>query len=137
MTELIAVVAVVAILAAIAVPNYRRTIERNYWRQAQDLLLTIYYGEQAYYSISSPSKYRGPLSETSSMSEWRLIYMDNPNLVGAIPISYTVTTSVGDSKFTAQAKRLGGDCDTSTLKIDEARTFTPNPTTTLCWCGSC
>ena len=47
--ELIMIVIVIAVLTAIAVPTYTKTMERGYWRQANDLLMTIYHGQRSYF----------------------------------------------------------------------------------------
>jgi prepilin-type N-terminal cleavage/methylation domain-containing protein len=116
--ELLVVVIVIAILAAVAIPNYRRSIERGYWRQANDLLLTIYHGERAYFLTNN--KYHGPLDASKSMDEWRKIHMDNPN-TGGIPVDFRVTAAAAPPGFKATAKRVGGPCDNKTQTIDEQR----------------
>jgi prepilin-type N-terminal cleavage/methylation domain-containing protein len=44
LTELIIVVVIIAILAAMAAIGYTKTVERSYWREARDILLTVYAG---------------------------------------------------------------------------------------------
>ncbi len=102
LTELMAAVAIVGILAAMAVPNYRKMVELGYLREAQDLLMTVYNGERAY-SFSHNGQYYDVLVEPVPSLEWRTIYTDNPNL-GGIPVNFTVTV-VGGTTFTATATR--------------------------------
>ncbi len=103
--EVMVVVVIVGILAAVAIPNYRTTIERGYMREADDLLMTIYNGERAYYL--NTSKYRA-LPIGSTMSDWREIYMDTPN-ISTIPITFRVeaNNSTVPPVFTATATRTG------------------------------
>lgn len=115
------------VLVAIGVPNYRRVLERGYFRQAQDLLLTIYSGERIY-----QSGYNEFFDDPSGMAQWRLIHMDNPNSA-VIPVSFSVTASGG--AFTATAKRVGGPCNDQTLTINQDRVMAPDPATTQCWSG--
>jgi len=137
MIELLIVVVILGVLAAIAVPGYRRTIERGYWRQAEQLLLTIYYGERAYFLINN--QYYGPLNEGSSMAQWRTIHADNPNLGSPPPVTFSVTAAGSGSAatFSATATRSSGPCPGAILQIKETRTLTPDPTTTTCWCAAC
>ena len=135
--ELLLTVVILGVLAAFAVPGYRRVIERGYWRQAQDLLLTIYYGERAYFLIND--QYYGPLGAGSSMAQWRTIHTDNPNLGSPPSVTFSVTAGGSGSAatFSATATRSDGLCSGATLKINETRTLTPDPTTTTCWCAAC
>ena len=116
--ELIAVVTILGILMVTGIVSYTSMVERSHRRAAQDLLLAIYYGEQAYQSINR--KFYGGLGPGSDATAWRTIYMENPNL-GSIPITFTVSGS--DTAFTATAAYSQGG---STMTVDESRV----------WCGS-
>jgi len=118
LVELMIVVLILGVLAGIALPTYSRTVERSYRQEAQDILYAVYQGERSYYLTNNA--YYGPLTDTSSMSEWRTIYMDNPNL-GSIPV--TVAVSVVGATFTATTTRNGGRCDGRTITIDQNRTL--------------
>ena len=115
-TELMIVAVIMAILAAIALPRYRKSIEQGYLREAQDLLLTIYNGERAYFFTHN--KYHGPIAP-GNMAGWREIYLDDPNL-GSIPVRFDVTAATATT-FDAQAVRQGGPCNGQTQTIDENR----------------
>ncbi len=123
LTEVMITVVIIGILAAIALPNYRRMIELGYLREAQDLLMTIYNGERAY-SFANNSQYYDVIAEAPPSTEWRTIYMDNPNL-GSIPVDFSVTAVGGASPtFTATAQRnppAGSPCSAS---IDQNRALT-------------
>ncbi|OGX41156.1 MAG: hypothetical protein A3C53_06330 [Omnitrophica WOR_2 bacterium RIFCSPHIGHO2_02_FULL_68_15] len=105
------VVVILAILAAVALPQYSKTIEVNYRQQAQDLLTTIYYGERAYRLANN--KFVIPAA-------WSDIFMDNP-AVGGAPITFEVTAAAEDT-FTAAATRAGGTlCNGQAITIDQDR----------------
>lgn len=118
LVELMIVVLILGVLAGIALPTYSRTVERSYRQEAQDVLYAVYQGERSYYLTNNA--YYGPLTDTSPMSEWRTIYMDNPNL-GSVPVAFAV--SVVGATFTATATRVGGRCNTRTVTIDQSRTL--------------
>jgi type IV pilus assembly protein PilE len=113
--EVLITVAIVAILAAVGLPQYRKAIERNYRQQAQDLLTTIYYGERAYRLANG--KFVVPVT-------WNDIFMDDPHVGAAPPIDYAVTAAAANT-FTATATRPAGTgpCAGQTLTIDETRTI--------------
>ena len=119
LVELMIVVLILGVLAGIALPTYSRTVERTYRQEAQDILYAVYQGERSYYLTNNA--YFGPLTDTSSMSEWRTIYMDNPNL-GSIPVTFTVGVP-GAGTFSATATRVGGRCAGHTVTIDQGRTL--------------
>ena len=117
--ELLMVVVIAAVLVAIAIPNYTRTVERGYWRQANDLLFTIYHGERSYF-LTNNDYVVGTLvacsGSTKCMAEWRKISMDDPSNAA---IEYSVT---GDTKsFTATARRTNGQCQNETQTINQDR----------------
>jgi len=115
--ELLVIAAILGILAAAAIPGYRKALERSYLREAQDLLLAIYSGQRAYFFMSGFY-----LDNPSSMAEWRLIHMDDPNITATIPVSFTVSAPSA-STFTSTATRLGGGpCVGNTATINQDRT---------------
>lgn len=119
LAELLIVVVIVGILASIAMPQYRRTLERGYRRGAEDILRTIYAGEEVYRSVSDS------YVTVAAGGDWALIYMDNPN-GGPIPATFTVTAggTAALPTFTATATRsVGGPCNDRTLTINQGRVF--------------
>lgn len=136
LTELLVAVVVAGILAAIALPVYQKMIERNYWRAAGDILLTIYAGERAYF-LTNGFYYNVNESAPNPMAEWRIIFMDNPN-IASIPITHAVTTSgTPPNAFTATATRNGGLCPSKTRTIDQDRV--DSGAGQACWpdCAGC
>lgn len=120
LTEIMIAVGLVSILAAMAVPQYRKTIELNYRQQAQDLLMTIYYGERAH-RVVNPTYVNVPSTPPSA---WNVIFMDSPQVGATPPITFEVTDAT-DVAFTATAARAGsGPCGGQTLTINQTRNVT-------------
>ena len=116
LTEVLVTVAIIGIMAGAAMPQFARTMERSYFREAETLLLTTYAGEQVFFTLNDT--YYAP-------GFWSNIYMDNPNLAG-IPVSFTAaaTGSGAAATFTGTAQRTGGGlCNGRTLTINQTRTF--------------
>lgn len=106
--EVLITVVILGIIAAIAVPNYRKTVNRGYRDQAENLLLAIYHGEQAYFY--GENKYLCGLNSSSKLDAWRKIYVDDPHLgkASSYPIEFNVaagSTGNCDTSFVAYAKR--------------------------------
>ena len=113
LAELMVTVAIVSILAAIAIPQYQKTIRRGHRQAAKDILRTIYAGEQVYKATN------GQFIPRSATDDWSVIFMDNPNAAGSpLPVTFTVTAPTADT-FTATATSAGKSCT-----INEAKTFT-------------
>ena len=113
--EIMVTVLIIGILASMALPQYQKTSELGYRRDAQDLLLTIYYGERAYFLANA--------EYTDPVGNWNKIYMENPN-IAAIPVAFKVPIAT-KLAFTARATRTaGGLCGGDILEIDETRTTT-------------
>ena len=114
-----AVVVIIGILASLSLIGYRKTVERGYWREAQDQLMTIYYGERSYF-FSNDDYLTVP--EGSGAATWRQIYVDNPGLSTAgNPVVFSATRTAGppNATFTATARRNGGPCNNLALTIDQ------------------
>lgn len=106
--ELLTAVAIVGITAAFAVPQYQKTMERSYYRAAQDILQAIWTGERVYFSKQTPNAYLGGL-DAQPTSNWGAIFMDNPNSGSPLPVTFRVDG--GGASFTAIARRNGGPCN--------------------------
>ncbi len=131
--EVMIVLVILAIIAGLAIPRFARTFERTYWDSSGQVLRAIYHGERAYFFTNNT--YFVPVNTTAS---WRQISMDNPNGNGAVAYAVAAgSTGLIATSFTATATRVGGACNGSTITINDQGTFTPDPTVTLCWCGSC
>ena len=110
--ELLVVVVIIAIVAAIGMPTYRKSIERNYWRGAQDVLRTIYSGEQVYWT--SEDTYVQPTACPAPDPAWRCIGMDDPNTAADPPTTFVVDNITVNS-FRVTAVRGDGRC----MSIDQ------------------
>jgi len=122
--EVLLVVVILGILAALAIPSMTRTVEYNYWRQAQRLLQMVYDGEQRYFDQTGTYK---QLTPPTVMGDWREIFMDDPNPPPQRPdikITFTVVTNrlvCGPSMpcFRAFARHLDPRGVTRTMWIDQ------------------
>ena len=129
LAELLMVVIVIAILAAIALPQYNRAVERGQWAASRDILQTIYAGEQFYAATNALPGTVLYVDPAGAGSTWRDIYMDDPN-TPSIPVTFSVLVAGGGATFTATAARAGGFCGGWTLTLDDTKTWTgpfPNP----------
>ena len=110
--EMLMVVIVAAILAAVALPTYRKTVEQSHWRTGRNLLQAIYSGERVYWTTNGTYVDPGAV--------WSTIYMDPPNTAD-------ITFGVGGVSavaFVATATRVGGGpCGGRTITINQARTL--------------
>lgn len=99
LAELSAVIIIIGILAAIAIPNMQRTVGQGHWQHAQQLLKLIHDGEQRYFDKENSYLKFGA---ASTMGGWRMIYMDDPHLPN-IPVTYAVTVTAPPPTFLATA----------------------------------
>lgn len=125
LAEVMIVVVILSILAAVSMPNYRRMVERNYLRQAEDILLAIYAGERAYYFSNNNTYYT-----VVTPANWRNIYVEDPNQGASPPVQFSVSCAATCATgFIAAATRTSGPCATWVQIIDQTRTFSgPWPT---------
>lgn len=110
--ELLIAVAIIAIMAAAAVPGYQKTTERTYWNQAQDVLRAIYAGEQVQWGANSV------FLNVATGGNWALIYMDNPNGAAAGQVQYW-TQGANATQFTGVARRSAGPNNNDCMRITE------------------
>lgn len=101
--EALITASVIAILAAVALPQYTRAVQRSYWRTARQLLETMYAGEQVYQTAKATY-----VDADACAPAWRCIYMDDPT-TATIPVAYavsgvTATTFLATATFTPTGK---------------------------------
>ena len=111
LTEILITVVIIGIIAAIAIPNYRKVMEKQRLRSSEDILKSIYYGEQAY-AAANTNLFK------AVGTNWSDIYMEDPN-VGGIGATFAVTTAAGNTTFTATATRGGGPCNANTRTVTQ------------------
>ncbi len=95
--ELVVVVVVIGVLAGIAIPTYRKTVEKQRGDKAKLILQTIYTAEKLY---KLDYNTYGSLNNLINNK-----YMDNPNAGGA-KFVYSIL-GVGATTFQARATRSG------------------------------
>jgi prepilin-type N-terminal cleavage/methylation domain-containing protein len=119
LAELLVVVMILGVLAAVAMPSYRRMVERNYLRQAEDILLAIYAGERAYYFSNNNNYY-----PVTVPADWKNIYVEDPNLGASPAVQFSVSCAGPcTAGFIATATRMNGPCATWVQIIDQTRQF--------------
>jgi type II secretory pathway pseudopilin PulG len=119
--ELMMVVVVLGILTSIAVPGYRKYIERSYFEASEDILLTAFAGERTYFFVNDELKY---CCSPFGVADWDTIYMENPNL-GPLPVAFSAK-SLGCGPppcFEAEGQRNGGPCDAKTVTYDQTHAW--------------
>ena len=120
--ELMITVAIIAILAAIALPNYTKYIVASHRTEAQSAMLSLaQYLESKYNaSFNYPAEASIPasLKNPSNVSAYYTISVSVANASQTYTITATPTSAQNDSM-----------CGTLTLKEDGAKT----PTTSGCW----
>ncbi|MBI3322042.1 MAG: prepilin-type N-terminal cleavage/methylation domain-containing protein [Candidatus Omnitrophica bacterium] len=117
--EVLITVAIIAILATIAIPQYRTTVLCSQKRATRDILITIYSGEQVFQANNAT--YVDPpacLPPPTSPGPWRCIYMDNPNLGSQIPVTFSVG-GVSATTFLATAVAAGGQ----SMSVNQNKAF--------------
>lgn len=121
--EILIVVVILGIVAAFAVPGYRRSMEQSYFRSSQEILLTVYGGQRSYFFMN------GNYLRPPGVGNWSDIQMDDPNddLTTFLPVTFTwdavACPGAAPICFIAEASRTTGGCSTKVLTIDETRTF--------------
>ncbi len=113
MVEVLVAAATISVLAGIAVPNYRRTVERAHLRAARDVLLTIYAGEHVYASLND-----GDFVAIPENGDWSQIFMVNPNVDAATGATFEVDVFGGGTQFTVDGV-LSGQGKLGELAMDE------------------
>jgi len=114
LAELMVTIGLIAILAAVALPQFQKTIRRGHRQAAIDILRTIFAGEQVRKSVNGQF-----LALTDTSPNWNDIFMDNPNSV--LPVTFAVTATLGPPPtFTATATYTP---TSQTMTINQASTL--------------
>ena len=113
LNEVLITVAIIAIITSMVIPGFLRAVERGHWRGAQDVLLTLYAGEQVYEAVN-----RSYIDPVGCAPPWRCIYVDNPN--GGV-VTYTIDNA-SKTTFRATAARGDGRC----MSLDQTKVITFN-----------
>lgn len=115
--ELLATVAIVAILAAVAIPGFSKMVERAKVRDAETTLNAIFQAERIYRLDQTPLTY-GTLDDLVNHG-----YFTNPN---ANPNWLFRVPQQDTNTFTAEATRTGGSHVGNCLKIRQTGTMCQN-----------
>ena len=116
LTEVIVTVVIFGVLAAIAIPVYRKTIEKSFGDRARTVLKTIYTAQRLYKLYNN--RYDSSLNPGLADSLVGHDYLENPN-AGGLKFTYTITAADATA-FTAPATRNSGTNNTEFITINQA-----------------
>ena len=116
--EMLIVVAIIAIIASAAMPQYNRAVERGYWNSAGEILLAMYAGEQVARVASANNKFVD-VEPCPAGPNWACIYMDDPDTAA---VDYSINPGAGVN-FTAKATRTSSG---KFRTIDDTKAFGGN-----------
>ncbi len=125
LAELMTVVVIIGILAAIALPQFQKVAARHAWQRAQDVLKTIYAGERAYFFA------HGAYQSVVTPTDWQTINVMVP-IISGVPVDYTVTVSAPPPVFTATATDNNHAANQMTIDQDGKLCADPSVPPNLC-----
>jgi len=117
LVELIAVIIILGILAAVGIPQYRRAMERARGAEAYAGLANIQEAEKIYYTTN----------QTYLTTATPMTAAQQQSLDIALPQSgwnFGVASTDTSRNFTGTATRSAGPCATNTVTINEIGTIT-------------
>jgi len=136
--ELMIVVAVVGILAAVAYPSYREYVMRSHRTDAKSALLSAaqrmekFYTEKMTYNAATLGTAAGDIASTTSADGFYTIGFDTtPTAAGACSATATTNSSASDFRLcaTPTGAQSGDSCGIFSISNIGIKT----PTTTRCW----
>ena len=116
LVELIAVIIILGILAAVGMPQYRRAMERARGAEAYSGLANVQEAEKIYYASNEKYYTQSPLDDTGE----GILDISLPQTGWSFGISATDASK----DFTATATRSAGPCSSNTVKVDNKGTIT-------------
>lgn len=117
--EALVVLAILGALISVGTLEFVNAMERTYKRQARDVLLMIYAGEQTYYTLNNAY-----YDADATGNSWERLSMENPNPVdGAILYTVDVAGSGTGATFTAKATRQKGPKAGRQMTLDYNQIF--------------
>jgi len=120
LVELIVVVIIIGILAAVGIPQYRKALERSRGAEAYAGLGHIQEAEKVYYANNVA--YKNTDNPMMSADDQRVLDINLPQ-TGWI---FAVLSTDSSKDFTATAIRRSGPCQDLTVTMNETGTITDN-----------
>ncbi len=111
--ELMIVVAVIGILAAIGIPRFAAQKDKAYVAEAVNIMSAIRQGQLAYRLEHSTYK------NLTTTDNWDVIGMSNPNNSSA-KFEYTVTNADADSAIIEAEQTIAGPAQDEAIELDVA-----------------
>lgn len=136
--ELMIVVAIVGILAAVAYPSYREYVLRSHRTDAKSALLSAaqrmekFYTEKMTYDTATLGTAAGDIASTKSADEFYTIGFDTtPTAAGACSATATTNSTANDFRLcaTPTGTQSGDSCGIFSISNIGVKT----PTTARCW----
>ncbi|HOD67159.1 MAG TPA: prepilin-type N-terminal cleavage/methylation domain-containing protein [candidate division Zixibacteria bacterium] len=120
--ELMIVVVIIGILAALAIPRYMTASAKSKQSEAKAILKQVYEGERAYFHASENNTYWTPAAPASAGN--RTAFAELCVEIGASArYTYTITTAAGSFTATATAN-IDDDAVLDTWTINEQGVLT-------------
>ena len=116
LVELIAVVIILGILAAVGMPQYRKAMERARGSEAFSGLQNIQEGEKIYYATNQT--YLAPTAIPINAAEQQKLDISLP--MNGWEFGIASTTATVDFTATATRKAGQGPCETKTVTVNQA-----------------
>lgn len=114
--ELMIVVAIIAILAAIAIPSYQRYVLRTHRSAAMSALQGLAQAMERYYAQAQPQSYVGTRDGTNAPT----IFNATSPIDGGAPRYNLRITAVSSTAYTLQAQPVGAQASDGIIQLDSA-----------------
>ncbi|MBL4667153.1 MAG: type IV pilin protein [Sneathiella sp.] len=124
--ELMIVVAIVGILAAVAYPSYSNSVRKSHRADAQSALMQLAQAVERFYGISYTYVGTGASGGGTSGAPVSSVFSHTSTPLGDTKVSYNLTLSATATTYTVTAtptgSQAGDSCGTLTLSQDGAKT---------------
>ena len=124
--ELMIVIAIVGILAAVAYPSYSNSVQTSHRADAQSVLMQLAQAIERFYSVSYTYVGTGASGGGTSGAPVSTVFGYTSSPLGEPDVSYNLTLSATATTYTVTATPAGSQvndsCGTLTLSQDGAKT---------------
>lgn len=117
--ELMVVVVIIGILAALAIPRFMTSATRSKQSEAKQLLKQVYTMQRAYFMLNESYCLNGVAASAAAPAAFNIIHVD---IMPTARYTYTMTSAVNTFTCTATAN-VDDDVTVDTWTINEAGTL--------------